>query len=1156
MSDFEPQVSSVIIKLLFYVSIVGSLGFLPEMAQAQLTPDNTLGAEQSQIFSSGIRDQIQGGAIRGSNLFHSFSEFNVGIGREVYFSNPAINNIIARVTGSKSSIILGRLGIDNTGSSPSLFLINPNGIIFGHDASLDISNSFTASTGSGVAFSDGSLFSAVPSENNNMLLSLSVPTGLQRPLNKVSSITNSGDLFARFGINLEAGQIVNDGKLSLDLATGGNIALTSYDGDMKVGGLISASTINLSSEKNIHVTGKLISSKYDINIISHDGSVNIPGSAVAKNINMKSNRDIVIDGILKSDRNGSIELNSHKGDIIIKGSMESPKINLESQNDILIAGTLNNFPNLQSVQEDNGFINLTSRLGDINFSGNAVGLSISLKSGKNANISGDLTTSAPFENDLYQIFGGGLIKVEAMGDLFFNHGRVDTSNTINGGGDIIFSAENFNSISSDFLMDGGPDYRSKGEFNLNVSDKVVMQNSNIRFIDERGGSASSSASMLTINADEILLDKSSVVLAPSSYIGNSKNPNSSSIGISAAKRITLMNESRIDGSSDYGAAGKVFISTPKLSLTDGSEIKSSFLIGIITKGGSGAISINSNNILLESGSSISADSSFFGKPEGVNFDDLIGTRDGSISIAGFKKESSDSLVISGINSRISAQVVDPSFTVVQNPLAAFGKEYLGEIIIGATPPVAIGGNIGINAETVALTDGASIRVGNNYSGDIYISDPGVGSLISPSLSPSKNLFQLCRCTALEKAGSIDIFSNKFSLSSGSSVIASATSGRGGSISINGNGTLFNISGNSVISAATITGEGGRVSLSGLNNLNLIQNSSILASAQDGKSGDITINSRDTVNLDSSKIFAVATGTANAGNLDITTELLTLNNKSQLAVSSQGSGAAGNLIIKAKSLNLDASQLIAETANGKGGNIEVNASNLMLMRRNNLISTTAGSSLTQGDGGNITIATPFLLGFARGNSDIVANAFTGRGGQIKINPEGTVNIISRNRAELAKALGSSDPTKLDPNLLSTNDVTAISQANPNLNGTVNFNAPNLDPGRGLAADPVAPANSQIVQDCRAQTQSSGNKFVNSRRGGTPPDPNGSVTSSMLWQDDRASPIPKVERNQPVTTTISEAQGWKRGPNNTVLFTTVNANRSANLSSTASRPCYAN
>ncbi|ERT09841.1 filamentous hemagglutinin family N-terminal domain protein [Lyngbya aestuarii BL J] len=84
---------------------------------AQILPDNTLGTENSTVVPNqtirGIRsERIDGGAVRGNNLFHSFQEFNIDEGRGAYFSNPeGIQNILSRVTGENPSNILGVLGV-------------------------------------------------------------------------------------------------------------------------------------------------------------------------------------------------------------------------------------------------------------------------------------------------------------------------------------------------------------------------------------------------------------------------------------------------------------------------------------------------------------------------------------------------------------------------------------------------------------------------------------------------------------------------------------------------------------------------------------------------------------------------------------------------------------------------------------------------------------------------------------------------------------------------------------------------------------------------------------------------------------------------------------------------------------------------------------
>jgi filamentous hemagglutinin family protein len=129
---------------------------------AQVVPDATLGNESSVVTPSVIRDvpsdRINGGAVRGNNLFHSFREFNVGAGRGVYFTNPdGVARILTRVTGNNVSQILGTLGVLG---NADLFLINPNGIIFGPGARLDLNGSFIGSTASKIRFADGLEFSA------------------------------------------------------------------------------------------------------------------------------------------------------------------------------------------------------------------------------------------------------------------------------------------------------------------------------------------------------------------------------------------------------------------------------------------------------------------------------------------------------------------------------------------------------------------------------------------------------------------------------------------------------------------------------------------------------------------------------------------------------------------------------------------------------------------------------------------------------------------------------------------------------------------------------------------------------------------------------------------------------------------------------------
>jgi filamentous hemagglutinin family protein len=122
---------------------------------AQVIPDGTLSTTVNAIGSDFT---ITGGNTAGTNLYHSFSQFSIPTGGSASFSNAiTIENIFARVTGGSTSNIDGLL---QTNGTANLFLLNPSGILFGPNATLNISGSFVTSTADSVLFEDGQ--SSVP----------------------------------------------------------------------------------------------------------------------------------------------------------------------------------------------------------------------------------------------------------------------------------------------------------------------------------------------------------------------------------------------------------------------------------------------------------------------------------------------------------------------------------------------------------------------------------------------------------------------------------------------------------------------------------------------------------------------------------------------------------------------------------------------------------------------------------------------------------------------------------------------------------------------------------------------------------------------------------------------------------------------------------
>ncbi|WP_413172520.1 filamentous hemagglutinin N-terminal domain-containing protein [Anabaena azotica] len=156
---------------------------------AQVIADGTL----NTTVSGSNHYSITNGDRVGNNLFHSFSQFSLPTGSSASFDNATdIQNIFSRVTGSNISHIDGTI---TAKGSANLFLLNPSGIIFGQNASLNIGGSFVATTANSIKFADGVEFSATNS-SFTPLLTMSVPIGLQMGSNpqpiQVSGKGNDG----------------------------------------------------------------------------------------------------------------------------------------------------------------------------------------------------------------------------------------------------------------------------------------------------------------------------------------------------------------------------------------------------------------------------------------------------------------------------------------------------------------------------------------------------------------------------------------------------------------------------------------------------------------------------------------------------------------------------------------------------------------------------------------------------------------------------------------------------------------------------------------------------------------------------------------------------------------------------------------------------
>ena len=210
--------------------------------------------------------------------------------------------------------------------------------------------------------------------------------------------------------------------------------------------------------------------------------------------------------------------------------------------------------------------------------------------------------------------------------------------------------------------------------------------------------------------------------------------------------------------------------------------------------------------------------------------------------------------------------------------------------------------------------------------------------------------------------------------------------------------------------------------------------------------------------------------------------------------------------------------------GDGGNITLQIDDLLFLRNNSRISTTAGTAEAGGDGGDITINSELIVAFPEENSDITANAFNGRGGNINITTQGLFGL------------------ELRPEQTELSDITASSKFG--LAGNVVINTPDVKPGEGLLNLPETLATPPLDTSCQAQN-SSASSFVNLGRGGLPKNPREVRSKQEIWEDLRF-PVADNSSNRDVEIEankykpIVEAQNWVIGENGNV-FLVANAER---------------
>lgn len=193
-----------------------------------------LGAPQT-LSGSDLKITQDMGTTKGGNVFQSFKEFNIGSGQTVTFTENSagfINNVIARVTGKETSNINGTLRVTPEGHA-NFYLLNPNGVLFGSGAHIDVPGDFHVTTAHFIKFQDGAKYGANPvhselsrtepasfgftasTHSNNVLIDVTDGAQLRNPVTPNTAI----DLVAQ-NIKIENGATVSANDVRLVAAKG------------------------------------------------------------------------------------------------------------------------------------------------------------------------------------------------------------------------------------------------------------------------------------------------------------------------------------------------------------------------------------------------------------------------------------------------------------------------------------------------------------------------------------------------------------------------------------------------------------------------------------------------------------------------------------------------------------------------------------------------------------------------------------------------------------------------------------------------------------------------------------------------------------------------------------------------------------------------
>lgn len=1059
---------------------------------AQPIPDATL-PNNSFVTSEGNIILIERGTQSGTNLFHSFTQFDIPTENTAHFDNALmIDNILVRVTGEFASNIDGTL---KTNGTANLFLINPNGIIFGPHASLNIGGSFVASTASSIKFADGTEFSATTPQSEP-LLTVSVPIGLQfgensRSILNQSRKTDNRSQLVGLQVNSERTLALVGGEVELD----GGI-LNAPDGRIELGSVGSYGLVSLTSIATGYVLNYQGINDFQHINLGQGASVKTSGNS-GGSISIQGERvTLTQNSTISADTFGNL----NGGGIIIKakqfhlesgasisaltfGAGNSGKLAIHATDSVELVGT--GFEQLQETF----IIPIAERTFNLfNLKGLLTG---SYSAGAAGNITID-TRRLSLDNGavvLTPTFGkgsGGNVEVNA---LELVEVISSTLSTITFGtakaGDITIDTQRLSlrdgaSVSTSTFFNNG----DGGNLLITASDSVELLSTPSKAIVPTGLLTNTiggvgKAGNIAINTKNLIARSGALVTSGSGAITRTglipEGGQGGNLIINATESIKLIGTSP---------------STQLIGTSTNTEFPSSLNTSTISSGKAGDLQIKTDQLIVQDGAIINT-----GPAVGIN-PSIVVLGDGgnliidalSVQLAG---TSPGGGIQSGLYTETRSQGDAGDLKITTNRLVVQN----GGVVSAATRGSGKGGNLTINAsDSVQLIGTSSNRLGGLYTRTEGTGDGGDLSVSAPTL--------------LIQDGAV-ISASTFSTS-------------------NFNGASGNITVRADLLKVT---NGGQIQ-------------STTTGTQDA--GNITLQIKDEVDLAGadSGLFANTTSSSigNGGSIFIDLDgTVTLQKGAQIAVNSQGTGQGGNIQLQAVNLILDNEATItAGTVSNTGGNINLVVTDLLLLRYGGQISTTARA---RGDGGNITINAPFIIAVPTENSDITANAFEGNGGNVRLTTQGIFGIEVREQETSLNDITASSQ-------LGVQGTVEINNPNPTPT-KVRLREVILDDGAeqieqsfcrasqgsqfvvtGRGGVPPSPAQSLNSQDDAWEDLA----VVQDRQGGS----DSQVTSNSL-----------PTSNEPPT--IVEAQGWELAANGQVRLVAAPKSTTPNSSGLPSPNC---